>query len=101
MRPGSVVIDLAVDQGGNCSDTKSGATNIRKGVKLVGASNLACTVPNHASSLYSRNLLALLQPLIKEGEVNLNIEDELIDGCLISLDGKIRFPELMNFGGTK
>ena len=101
MRPGSVVIDLAVDQGGNCSDTKSGATNIRKGVKLVGASNLACTVPNHASSLYSRNLLALLQPLIKEGEVNLNIEDELIDGSLISLHGKIRFPELMNFGGTK
>ena len=98
MRPGSVVVDLAASQGGNCSNTEAGATLIRKGVKLIGASNLPCTVANHASSLYSRNLLALIQPLLKDGRIDLNMEDELIAGSLISIKGEIRFSELMNYG---
>ena len=99
MRPGSVVVDLAVDQGGNCFGVKSGETTIRKGVKIIGASNIACSVPNHASALYSRNLISLIEPQIKEGKFDLNINDELIAGSLLSLKGEIRFPELMNFGG--
>jgi len=100
MRPGSVVIDLAVDQGGNCADTKTGETVIRKGVKLVGASDLPCSVPNHASSLYSRNLLALLEPFLKDGELNLDLNDELIAGCLICYQGEICCPELFIGGGV-
>ena len=95
MRPGSVVVDLAVDQGGNCADTKSRETVVRKGVKLIGASDLPCTVANHASTLYAKNLLALLNPLITDGELILNTEDELIKGSLISKDGLIRYPELL------
>ncbi len=95
MRPGAVVIDLAVAQGGNCSGTKSGTTIIREGVKLIGASDLPCTLPNHASALYSRNLVALLEPFIKDGELKLNVEDELIAGCLISENGDLRFSDLL------
>ncbi|WP_320664821.1 NAD(P) transhydrogenase subunit alpha [Prochlorococcus sp. MIT 1223] len=98
MRPGSVVVDIAVDQGGNCSGTKSNETISRKGVKLIGASDLPCTVPNHASYLYARNLLALLNPLITNGELTLNTEDELVKGALISKDGVIQCPELLSTG---
>ena len=60
---------------------------------------MPCTVPNHASSLYARNLLALISPLIKDGELVLNTEDELIDGALISKDGEIRHTQVINLGG--
>ncbi len=100
MRPGSVVVDLAVDQGGNCAETKKGETFIRKGVKLIGASDLPCSVPNHASSLYSRNLLALLEPFLKDGELNIDLEDELIAGCLICHQGEICFSDLSIEGGV-
>ncbi len=96
MRPGSVVVDLAVAQGGNCAETIPGKTTLRKGVKLIGASDLPCTVPNHASALYSRNLYALLQPLLIDGELKLNIEDDLISSSLISHEGSIRFSGLLS-----
>ncbi len=99
MRPGSVVVDLAVSQGGNCVGSITGKVVHRNGVKLIGASDLPCSVPNHASALYARNLLALLEPLINEGQLIFNIEDELVAGCLISQAGEIRFPELLNQGG--
>ena len=89
MRPGSVVVDLAVAQGGNCADTVPSQTVNRKGVKLIGANELPCSVPNHASALYARNLLALLQPTLQDGQLTLDNEDELIAGCLISQDGTI------------
>ncbi|HGY5542440.1 MAG TPA: Re/Si-specific NAD(P)(+) transhydrogenase subunit alpha [Prochlorococcus sp.] len=100
MRPGAVVVDLAVAQGGNCADTRPGETIDRKGVKLIGASELPCSVPNHASALYARNLVALLEPVFKEGQLSLNIEDELISGCLISQDGVIRHNEVLSAGGS-
>ena len=73
---------------------------MRKGVQLIGASDLPSSVPNHASSLYSRNLLALLEPFLKEGELTLNIEDDLITGSLISHKGEIRFPDVLNARGV-
>ncbi len=100
MRSGSVVVDLAVGQGGNCVGTKKGETVIRKGVKLIGASDLPSTVSNHSSSLYARNLLSLFEPLINEGELNLNLEDELIRGSLISHLGEIRYPDVLNTDGV-
>ena len=100
MRPGAVVVDLAVAQGGNCAGTVPGETVVRNGVKLVGGNDLPCTVPNHASALYARNLVALLEPVLKEGAVQLNTDDELIAGCLISLDGSIRRQDVLNPGGN-
>ncbi|BEV36593.1 Re/Si-specific NAD(P)(+) transhydrogenase subunit alpha [Synechococcus sp. M16CYN] len=90
MRPGAVVVDLAVAQGGNCVDTVASKTVDRKGVKLIGGNDLPCTVPNHASALYARNLLALLELTMKDGDFRLDLEDELIAGCLIAQNGRIR-----------
>ncbi len=98
MRVGSVVVDLAVSQGGNCAGSCIGKTILRKGVKLIGASNLPCTLANHASSLYARNILALLGPLMKEETLLLDTEDELLAGSLISEKGLIRFSEVLSNG---
>ncbi len=101
MRPGSVVIDLAVLSGGNCACSKPGETIVREGVKIIGASNLPCSIPNHASSLYSRNLLSLLKPMFKEGKFLIDNDDELIAGSLISKDGVILKSEIIENGGTR
>ncbi len=89
MRPGTVVIDLAVSQGGNCEGTKSNETIIRNGVKLIGAGELPSSVPYDASTLYAKNLTSLITPFIKDGVINLDKEDELISGCLLSNEGVI------------
>ena len=91
MRPGSVVVDLAVAQGGNCEGTEVGTTVWRHGVQLIGGDALPCTVANHASALYARNLAALLEHLITPaaGEqstpsLQLDLEDPIVAGCLFS-----------------
>ena len=89
MRPGAVVIDLAVSQGGNCEGTKSNETIIRNGVKLIGAGELPSSVPYDASTLYAKNLTSLITPFKKDGVINLDKEDELISGCLLSNEGVI------------
>ena len=89
LRPGAVVIDLAVSQGGNCEGTKSNETIIRNGVKLIGAGELPSSVPYDASTLYAKNLTSLITPFIKDGVINLDKEDELISGCLLSNEGVI------------
>ena len=89
MRPGAVVIDLAVSQGGNCEGTKCNETIIRNGVKLVGAGELPSSVPYDASTLYAKNLTSFITPFIKDGVINLDKEDELISGCLLSDEGVI------------
>ena len=100
MRPGAVVVDLAVAQGGNCAETLPSQTVDRNGVKLIGANDLPCTVPNHASAMFARNLLALLQPTLKDGQLTLDSEDELIAGCLISQDGTIRRGDVLTPGAN-
>ena len=89
MRPGSVVIDLAVAQGGNCEGTKANETIIKDGVKLIGAGELPSSVPYDASSLYAKNLISLITPFIKDGLIKLDKEDELISGCLLSYEGVV------------
>jgi NAD(P) transhydrogenase subunit alpha len=100
MRPGSVVVDLAVAQGGNCADTEPSRTVDRKGVKLIGANDLPCSVPNHASALYARNLLALLEPTLQDGQLKLDTDDDLIAGCLVAQDGTIRRGDVLTPGGS-
>ena len=100
MRPGAVVVDLAVAQGGNCAGTVPGQTVERKGVKLIGGNDLPCTVPNHASALYARNLVALLEPTLKDSSLSLDLDDELIAGCLIAQDGTIRRGDVLTPGAN-
>ena len=94
------MVDLAVAQGGNCADTEPSRTVDRKGVKLIGANDLPCSVPNHASALYARNLLALLEPTLQDGQLKLDTDDELIAGCLVAQDGTIRRGDVLTPGGS-
>jgi NAD(P) transhydrogenase subunit alpha len=92
LRPGSVVVDLAVAQGGNCAATVAGQTVERQGVTLIGADALPCGVAHHASSLYARNLAALLEHLLDTppataGAIALNLEDPIVAGCLFTHAG--------------
>jgi NAD(P) transhydrogenase subunit alpha len=83
MRPGSVIVDLAAEAGGNCELTEPGAEVTREGVTIVGLTNVAATIPYHASQLYSRNVSALLQHLAPGGEPELDFEDEITrDACV-------------------
>ncbi len=89
MRPGSVVVDLAVAQGGNCEGTQPGTTVYRHGVQLIGADQLPCSVANHASALYARNLAALLEHILNAtpadaSGLHLDLEDEIVAGCLFT-----------------
>jgi NAD(P) transhydrogenase subunit alpha len=91
LRPGSVVVDLAVAQGGNCAGTVPGQTVIRSGVLLIGADALPSSVPNHASALYARNVSALMEHLIHEdGELHLDLADPIVESCLLTHAGVCR-----------
>jgi len=90
MRPGAVVVDLAVAQGGNCFGTVPGTTVERRGVKLIGADALPSSVPNHASALYARNVAALIEHLLGEEGFHLDPADPILDGCLLTHAGACR-----------
>jgi NAD(P) transhydrogenase subunit alpha len=90
MRPGAVVVDLAVAQGGNCFGTLPGTTVERRGVKLIGAEALPSSVPNHASALYARNVAALIEHLLGEEGFHLDPADPILDGCLLTHGGACR-----------
>ena len=90
MKPGSVVVDMAIEQGGNCPLTEKDAIVVKHGVKIVGLSNLPALVAADASALYARNLLNFMGLLLdpKSGEVKVNREDEIIAGCLVCSGGE-------------
>ena len=84
MRPGSVIVDLAAETGGNCALTKPGEEVVEGGVTIVGLLNLPSTMPTHASQLYARNVMALLQHLAPEGELKLDWDDEITAGACVT-----------------
>jgi NAD(P) transhydrogenase subunit alpha len=84
MRPGSVVVDLAAEAGGNCELTEPGEEVLREGVTIVGFTNLPSTMPFHASQLYSRNVAALLHHLAPDGELALDWDDEITSGACVT-----------------
>jgi NAD(P) transhydrogenase subunit alpha len=84
MRPGSVIVDLAAEAGGNCELTAPGEEVVRDGVRIVGLTNLPATMPNHASQLYARNVTALLQHLAPGGELELDWDDEITAGACVT-----------------
>ncbi|MBA2371062.1 MAG: Re/Si-specific NAD(P)(+) transhydrogenase subunit alpha [Chloroflexi bacterium] len=102
MRPGSVVIDLAAEMGGNCELTKPGEVNVVNGVRIDGTLNLASSVAAHASQLYSRNVSALLGLVLKDGNIDLDMNDEITKGTVITHDGDVvHAPTTSAMGGPK
>lgn len=78
MRPGSVIVDLAAETGGNCELTRAGETVLENGVAIIGPVNLPATLPLHASQMFSRNVLTLLQHVVKDGALVLDLDDEIV-----------------------
>ena len=106
MRPGSVVVDLAADRGGNCELPQPDQDVVHKGVRIIGPSNLPSMVPFHASQMYSKNLVTFLQYLVKKEETGvslvLNREDDIVQDTLLTHGGAVvhaRVTELLNQAG--
>ena len=89
MAPGSVIFDLASERGGNCELTQSGKTIVANGVTIIGRINIATEVPYHASQMYARNVTAFLLHLVKDGKLQLNLQDEITRETLLTRDGEI------------
>jgi NAD(P) transhydrogenase subunit alpha len=89
MSPGSVIVDLAAESGGNCELTEPGETVVREDVTIVGPLGLASRMADHASTLYARNVQSLLALMVKDGELALDFDDEVIAGACITRDGHI------------
>ncbi len=99
MAPGSVIVDLAAERGGNCELTKPDQTAVIHGVTIIGEFNLAETVPYHASQMYAKNVTAFLLNLTKNGQVQLNLQDEIIRETLLTHEGEIVNGKVRDFFG--
>ena len=97
MAPGSVLVDLAAERGGNCELTQMGKTLVEHGVTIVGATNLASSAPYHASQMYAKNITAFLLHLVKDGKLQLNMEDEITRETLVTRGGEVVNPRVREF----
>ena len=97
MIPGSVILDLAAERGGNCELTKPGETSMQHGVTLIGRYNIAGTAPYHASQLYARNLTNFLLHIVKEQKLVLNMEDEIVRDTLLTQGGEVANARVREF----
>ena len=99
MAPGSVIVDLAAERGGNCELTRAQETIVVNGVTIVGAINLASTVPYHASQMYAKNLTNFLVHLVKDGKLQVNLQDEITNSTLVTQNGELVNPRVREFFG--
>lgn len=90
MKKGSIIVDIAAEQGGNCALTQAGKEVVHNGVTVIGAENLPSTIPVHASQMYSKNIFSLLQHITKDGKLNLDFDDDIINKSCVTHDGIIR-----------
>jgi len=97
MAPGSVIVDLAAERGGNCELTRTGETVVEHGVTIFGTINLASAVPYHASQMYGKNLTNFLLHMVKDGQLQLNLEDEITRSTLVTHGGEIVNPRVREF----
>ncbi|HVT82254.1 MAG TPA: Re/Si-specific NAD(P)(+) transhydrogenase subunit alpha [Phycisphaerae bacterium] len=101
MQPGSVIVDLAAERGGNCELTEPGKTVVKNGVTIIGHTNIPATVPLHTSQMYANNLAKLLGVLVnKEGVLNLDLKDEIVAGSLVCHGGSVVHPRVLEILGT-
>ena len=100
MAPGSVIVDLAAETGGNCELTRAGETVVEHGVTILGPANLAASVPYHASQMFSKNIVTfLLNMVTKEGKLEIDNEDEVVAGSLVTQGGEIVHPRVREVMG--
>jgi NAD(P) transhydrogenase subunit alpha len=101
MRPGSVIVDLAATGGGNCELTRADETVVHAGVTIFGPTNAPADIPYHASQMYAKNISTFLANLVKEGALNLNLDDEIIRDTLITRDHQIVNPRVRQLLGLE
>lgn len=94
MRPGSVIVDLAAEQGGNCALTEPGNEVMKYGVTIIGRLNLPSRLAVHASQMYSRNMEKLLLHLMGDGGLKINLQEEITAGCVITQGGEVVHPKV-------
>ena len=97
MAPGSVIVDLAAERGGNCELSKAGEKITAHGVTIIGYFNFASTVPHHASQMYARNIAAFLQLLVKDGKLQFDLDDDIIKNTLVTYKGELVNPRVREF----
>jgi len=100
MRPGSVIVDLAAEQGGNCELTKPGETVLAGGIRIAGPTNLPSEVPFDASSMFSRNVEKLVLYMLKDGHIDYDFEKQIVRGCVVTFEGKIVDPQVAELAGA-
>jgi NAD(P) transhydrogenase subunit alpha len=99
MQPGSVIVDLAAERGGNCALTQANQRVVEHGVTILGPTNLPAEIPLHASQMFSNNVTKFLLHLVKQGEVQWNLDDEIIRGTLVAREGEVVHPRLREMLG--
>ena len=92
MAPGSVIVDLAAEWGGNCDHTRAGETVVIQGVTILGPVNISSAVPYHASQMYAKNITSFLLHLLKNGKLSLDLEDEITRETLVTHSGQVVHP---------
>jgi H+-translocating NAD(P) transhydrogenase subunit alpha len=101
MSPGSVIVDIAAERGGNCELTRAGQTVVENGVHILGPVNLPSSVPGHASQLYARNIVTLLKNMLtKTGELNIDMSDEITRESMVVRDGEVVHPRVQALLGA-
>ncbi len=101
MAAGSVIVDLATERGGNCELSKMDSRVVEHGVTILGPTNLPAEIPNHASQMYSNNVTKFLLNLVKDGKVELNLEDEIIRDTLVAHEGELLNPRMRDILGME
>jgi NAD(P) transhydrogenase subunit alpha len=94
MAPGSVIVDIAAERGGNCELTRPGEEVEQNGVRILGPVNLPSTIPYHASQMYGKNIATFLKHLIRDGQLALDLEDEIVRETLVTRDGDVVHPRV-------
>jgi NAD(P) transhydrogenase subunit alpha len=101
MAPGGVIIDLAAERGGNCEVSQADQRVVHRGVVVLGPTNLASEIPKHASQMYAHNITKFLANLVKNGQVNLNLDDEIIRDTMACREGQVTQPRLRDLLGLE
>jgi len=102
MSPGSVIVDIAAERGGNCELTRAGETVRHNGVSILGPTNMASMAPQDASQMYATNIINFLKPMVtKEGAISINREDEIIRESLVAWEGKVVHPRILELMGPE
>lgn len=101
MRPGSVIVDLAAERGGNCCLSQADQTVVEHGVTILGPTNLPAGVPQHASQMYAKNMVTFLLLMTKEGELEMDLKDEIIRDTLVAKDGQVQNSRLREMLGQE